>query len=86
VRHLLLQGGDDDGRQRVRKALSEESSLRAVEILKEPIELTKDYPVVIWAYVAGRHAGETKPGETIEEAVSRVEWALVVKMSLRDEI
>jgi hypothetical protein len=85
--HIVTSGGSSSLTTDVDvPRLSEESSLRAVEILKEPIELTKDHPVVIWAYVAGRHAGETKPGETIEEAVSRVEWALVVKMSLREEI
>jgi hypothetical protein len=62
--------------------LTEPAPPHVVEALTQPIELTKDRPVAIWAYVAGRHVGESKLGDTIERVVGRVEWALVVTLAL----
>ena len=63
--------------------LLKEQNVASTRSVNEPIQLTKDQPVAIWAYVAGRGAGTIGSSETIDATVARVEWALVVRFGLR---
>jgi hypothetical protein len=52
--------------------------------LGKAADLTAEHPVTIWCYAGGRGAETSKGGETIDDVIARVEWALVAKLRLQN--
>lgn len=59
------------------------ASLRSVEVLTQPDELTPDHPVPIMGVFEGRGTETISSNQTIAQKAAQVEWALVVKLELR---
>ena len=59
------------------------SSMRTVQTLTVPEDLTPNHPVAVLGWFEGSGASTTAGGETIEQKAARVEWAFVLRLELR---
>ncbi|MDQ0338425.1 hypothetical protein J2S00_001209 [Caldalkalibacillus uzonensis] len=53
--------------------------------LQEKREVKAGESMAVWVLVAGEGSDYYRIGETIEELVQRVEWALVIKVTVEDD-
>ncbi len=58
------------------------SSMRTVQTLTVPEDLTPNHPVAVLGWFEGSGASTMSGGETIEQKAARVEWAFVLKLEL----
>jgi len=59
------------------------SSMRTVQTLTVPEDLTPNHPVAVLGWFEGSGASTTSGGETLEQKAARVEWAFVLMLELR---